>query len=133
MKEIWLSAAASFLKPYQGARRELQLDKLAAIDLHPILPLGKNADSTIVADAILGGDHVLDDDLLQSSFSERKEEMDCPRYVIELQYHSSTTAGSLHHSWTTAAPLHHHCCTTAEPQLDPSSTTAGPTATDLHT
>lgn len=42
-----------------------QLDKLAAIDFHPILPLGKNADNTIVADAILGGDHVLDHDLLQ--------------------------------------------------------------------
>ncbi len=42
-----------------------QLDKLAALDLHPILLIGKNSENTVVADAILGDDHLLDDDLLQ--------------------------------------------------------------------
>ncbi len=42
-----------------------QLDKLAALDFFPILLLGKKFKGSLVADVILGGDYVLDPDLLQ--------------------------------------------------------------------
>jgi len=42
-----------------------QLDKLAALDYFPILLLGKKCKGSLVADVILGGDYVLDPDLLQ--------------------------------------------------------------------
>lgn len=42
-----------------------QLDKLAALDFFPILLLGKKCKGSLVADVILGGDYILDPDLLQ--------------------------------------------------------------------
>ena len=42
-----------------------QLDKLAAHDFFPILLLGKKCKGSLVADVILGGDYILDPDLLQ--------------------------------------------------------------------
>ncbi|KAA0710117.1 hypothetical protein E1301_Tti018906 [Triplophysa tibetana] len=43
----------------------VMLDKLAALDFFPILLLGKKFKGNLVADAILGGDYVLDPDLFQ--------------------------------------------------------------------
>ncbi|XP_056604455.1 uncharacterized protein LOC130420929 isoform X3 [Triplophysa dalaica] len=43
----------------------VMLDKLAALDFFPILLLGKKLKGKLVADAILGGDYVLDPDLFQ--------------------------------------------------------------------
>ncbi|KAL1276183.1 hypothetical protein QQF64_035806 [Cirrhinus molitorella] len=43
----------------------LLLDKLAALDFFPILLLGKKLKGSLVADVILGGDYLLDPDLLQ--------------------------------------------------------------------
>ncbi|XP_048059056.1 uncharacterized protein LOC125275820 [Megalobrama amblycephala] len=41
------------------------LDKLAALDFFPVLLLGKKSRGTLVADVILGGDYILEHDLLQ--------------------------------------------------------------------
>ncbi|XP_066506309.1 uncharacterized protein [Hoplias malabaricus] len=41
------------------------LDKLATLDFFPVLLLGKKCKGSLVADAVLGGDYLLDDDLLQ--------------------------------------------------------------------
>ncbi|ROL43701.1 Retrotransposon Gag-like protein 6 [Anabarilius grahami] len=100
------------------------LDKLAALDFFPILLLGKKSRGTLVADVILGGDYVLDPDLLQ-----RVKLM----YEAVLKIHFQRQKKATSSTETTSPPEATVTDITSSPEATGTNTTSPPEATGTDT
>ncbi|KAK2910833.1 hypothetical protein Q8A67_002966 [Cirrhinus molitorella] len=118
----WLDVLSLSSQDSTSHKCSIKLDKLAALNLHPILLLGKNMEQTIVADVIFGGDHVLDDDLLQRLKTVYEA-------VLKIHFQRAKKKGAASDTFSITSPVTMLDPTTVPvPVLDPPVPVLDPTA-----